>query len=771
MKESPIRSGLLRFRVGDPIKNYVVATAPGSEGADFAAPLGEGGSGMVFFVNQVLHEDVSINRALKFFVYRDDIAYLSAHKKSGAVSRNDFLAEIVNISSVNHKNVTKVIDAGFLDMEEQKVPFIVTEYIQGPTLKDVIEGKYAAFIETLVDNPHLVLGTLLDIADGLQYLHKSGFAHCDVAPKNIFLNELESFNPIIGDLGIAKDVNRERDTVFVSGSKGYMPIEALEYLNKEIEWNHFLQLHPRWDIYAYAKTGLELLSVLGGTLDSVPWKKSLFSAFTECINGRRYLALEDLIERINFLHPINREVANVPELSVRSAGSRGKLVPVEPLTITKRVRKLIAHPTLMRLARVNQLTTAYQTFPGAVHSRYEHSLGVLETMRRYILALLDQEQFLEHLSSRKIETALICALLWNITRFPFSNILHEIKGSNPKDLGWFSNEAILKETLAIKDSKERGILDLVAELFPMVDTANIRNVLLEKKDLFDNEDRMIYSLLSSSLDTRVIDFVRRDSLHLGITGGDPINIDDLLPHLCIRDHKLAIWLSGVSEAEKIISMRYWLFNRIYWCRPNRVFVSMVRYLFMELLKAYGFLGEFRARMLQYTDRRLLAFLRKQSEKTRNRKIIDVARLLTQEEQELYWVIMEITIFEESRLRSFFSRVDMMSYEEIKEIELDIEGIFAAYGIENCDLKGVLVDLPREPGKSKLGEDILVVIPENGDARGLLDVSGIVKGVNEGFEKHLRKFRVFIHPVLSPRDREERKRIRREIQEYLIGKWG
>src|SRR5207248_1292675 len=116
------------------------------------------------------------------------------------------------------------------------------------------------------------------------------------------------------------------------------------------------------------------------------------------------------------------------ELSVTISGRRHMLMPVQAPLASLRFRRIIQHPALLRLAKVRQMTNAYQTFAGANHTRYEHSLGTLETMRQYLMALLDQADFLDHLSSAKIETGLLCALFFSLTRFPYDNLFREIRG-------------------------------------------------------------------------------------------------------------------------------------------------------------------------------------------------------------------------------------------------------------------------------------------------------------------------------------------------------
>jgi hypothetical protein len=106
------RSEILRFKGGDTIKNYRMLSRPGTTDTDgYAEPLGSGGSGVVFLAEQILHENVTIKRAIKFFRFRDDIAE-SDFAGNTPVSEDTFLQEVINISNFSHENLTKVTDAG-----------------------------------------------------------------------------------------------------------------------------------------------------------------------------------------------------------------------------------------------------------------------------------------------------------------------------------------------------------------------------------------------------------------------------------------------------------------------------------------------------------------------------------------------------------------------------------------------------------------------------------------------------------------------------------
>lgn len=768
------RKSLLIFKTGSTIKNFKLLQNPQSKAYkedkiiedDIIYPLGEGGSGTVYLAAQTLHENIEILRAIKFFIYRDDIAKLGIH--TGPISNEDFLSEVVSIASLSHENLIKIIDAGMYEINNTSIPYLVTEYIKGPTLQSIINREKTK--KSISCDPETVIDILIQIGFAIQHLHKHGYSHCDIAPKNIFLNEDEKFKPILGDLGLAKNINNPKSEILISGTKSYMPPLCLNNIDKKVSWDIFKSTYPLWDLWAFSQTGIEFINILDQNKPPY-WKKALITCFEECKKGARYDSIFKLLERLQFLRPVNR----VPELSASISGKVRKLMPVQALTTSKRVRRLIQHPALLRLSRVPQLSTTIIAFPAAIHTRYEHSLGVMETTRQYLVALLENDEFLEHLSAEKIETALICGLFSNLTRFPMSNLLHEIKFKNRSILSPFSKESLLKDIFNIKDYKNRTLLDLLNSDFPLINHDTIKKILLERKSEFDNEDYLIFSFLNSSLDARVVDFVRRDSLHLGIKEGNAVDLDELLPHLTINNHKLALRMTGVTVAEQIISLRYWLFNRIYWCRPNRAFVAMVRFLIMELFENKKSINRIRNVVLNINQQEFLKFLYKESKSNGRSDLIEIANLLVKDNQNLYRVIFDVSLTEAPGLKPALKQIDSMTHQDIKTLTQKLTKY-----IEECieipsGVFPLLVDLPQEPRANKLGEDIMVVGRNNENIVGLTDISGIVKGVNDSFDKHLRRLRVFIHPNLIHDEmknsdeikKEKLKRIEENIMRFFL----
>ncbi|AOY86775.1 hypothetical protein BKP64_00500 [Marinobacter salinus] len=717
----------------------------------FIEPLGAGGSGIVFKASQTLAHGTSIQRAIKFFMYRDDIAEKKGNQES-PISTEDFREEIYNITTLTHQNLVKVISAGTCQLKDIQIPYIITDFISGPTLKKLINEPNStpcqAINKKIEDNPEIVLDLMIEIGTAVEYIFNKGFSHCDIAPKNIFLENLYSgIQPILGDLGISKPMdpkNTSRSTVFIAGSESWIPETVKSLLETEIPYSDFIKLQPFWDIYSFCKTCLSFLKAFPCTSNH-SWNEALKDSLERGLDEGGYRDISEVVKQLQFLRPIQREVGGIPELSNGIGTGVRRMMPVEPLKATLRLNDLVKHPAIFRLSRVPQLTTANHILPGSGHTRYEHTLGTLETMRKYLLSLLDEREFLRYFGVEKIETALICAALSSATRFPLSNIIHEMRARDKTQFSTLSKKKILEQLKKLRDKKGRSISEIIEQEFKNTTPEKVFDIIANNSSN-DQGYELVSSMLKSSLDVRVLDFLRRDSHHLGIISGNTFDLDEILVHLTVFDHRLALKETGVSIAEHIVSLRYWLFSRAYWNRPNRSYFAMIRHVMSSLYEANNEC----LRAEEVIDKNQYSFLEMIKAKCEDFNLMGCSELvdrLIANENKLFKVAFEVNASELSKEALIW--LNETSYDQLDNLLMELSS-----EIKNSSISwskdsevALLIDFPTEPGNIKMGEDIYVTSRRQQTKR-LTEISSIVNGVNKSFKFQLPRLRIYRNPDIN-----------------------
>lgn len=749
------RRQLLRFDESLFQGKYTLVS-PSKATRDPLCPLGEGGSSVVYLAEQTLSAKVVLRRAIKFFVYRDDIASMPQHASSGQVSATHFRDEIENLSAVNHENILKIIEADIWTHPDSKIdiPYLVTEYIDGPTLGEAIQQS--TLPELLSGNEHGILDLISQVCNGLRHLHSRGFYHCDIAPKNVFLvGQGSELRAIIGDLGIGRSLTTPQAGTFLCvGSREYCPSQVQQLLNSHITHEQFKELQPAWDVYALAKTAHEALLALPQPEVLPSWRSALGGVLSDTLRNPRRETATTLAERVSWLRPSQRTLADVPELSETSPNNSPMLLAVESVPLSKRMRKLLDHPAIIRLKRIPQLTMASSVFPSANHSRFEHSIGTYQVMRRYMLALINDEQFLKIFGPKYIELALLAALMSSITRFPYSTIVHEIKGRDEKRFKGISREVILDILLDWKpDYHDRhSLFELVVEHFPSVSRKELVDVLSERQSSIQSpQGKLIHFLLNSSIDCRVLDYLRRDSLHLGVSGFQLFDVSELLRHTVLREGSLVMRSAGLSVVEQIVSLRYWLYNRIYWNMPHRAQIAMLRRVLTSMQEHdEGFERYILDQMLSESEEGALRLCEARARQCGCVAAQALCQMLMAPKPRRFVQEYQVNrAMGDAKSKLICDKFCTIPLTEFLKLEDELNRVVRKHSA-SPDVPEVccLIDIPVEVGKPKLGDDLNMIAYDQRSAA-LNRFSGIVKGAQEGFSDHLQRLRVFVHPDVNP----------------------
>lgn len=730
--------------------------------------LGEGGSGIVYKVEQQFVPTAKCDRAIKFFVFKDElISRLDTY-----VSSLNFEDEIVNISKFNHQNVLKIIDGGYISKEEINIPYIVSDFVKGETLENVVSDK--VLIEKHNLKSDQIINLFQQVVDGMVYLHNRNFYHCDIAPKNIFINvNHEGLHAIIGDLGVGHTLTKEdsKKEYLVTGTRAYMPDEVQKRKDDKVSFTEFRALQPNWDLFSLQLSFKECLHKVFEVVDGEKTDFIWLNALLRVLN-KDYTNVSDLRKAMERVKPIHRTIANLPELSETDSKTWKKLMPLNDILMTKRIKKVTKHPCLLRLKRVPQLLMGSSIFPGSNHTRYEHQLGTYENMRRVLLGLLKKEKFIVMLSEEYLELALVSSLLSNITRFPYSFAIHEIRNSDKSILPKINQRDLFDILIDYKDDKPNfkfSIRDTLDKHFSRSDLKIIKDIICGPHDGFNQpEIQFISSLLNSSVDVRVLDFLQRDPHHLGMTNGFQFDLENLISFLDISNNKVAIKSQGVSYVEQVISSRYWLYKNIYWNEPNRSYTAMLKQIIHELIETKNFEEELLNQFMFTSSSRMIEFFEKKAKG--NDLAIDLIGLLKSNRPRNFKRIFLINKSEEeSTLSGICDKISKIKFSELNALRTELEKeLKLIYGFDDSRIN-ILIDIPTDEN-TKLGKD-LNVIRYDGKPTKLTKLSGIVDGINNYFDSHLQWLRIYIHPNYKKMIRDKQSESSKVIKEFLIRKLG
>ena len=255
--------------------------------------------------------------------------------------------------------------------------------------------------------------------------------------------------------------------------------------------------------------------------------------------------------------------------------------------ITQLEREIVNHSVFQRLRRIKQLAWTDYVYPGASHTRFEHSLGVMHLVSRLYDAVVKtsahtlKEWF--HYGDPGLERdwqlVRLAALLHDVGHAPFS---HAAEGllpmKEPEVYSLFEGMTSPGERYTHEDYSvaiiETELKDLIEE-----HPSNRRNYGITTDEitaLISKRTPKLGSLfwkdiISGQLDADRMDYLLRDSLHAGVSYGR-FDLDRIVSSVCavrrpqaeLSEPKIGIMRGGMYAAEALIVARYWMHKQVYF---------------------------------------------------------------------------------------------------------------------------------------------------------------------------------------------------------------
>ena len=197
---------------------------------------------------------------------------------------------------------------------------------------------------------------------------------------------------------------------------------------------------------------------------------------------------------------------------------------------------IIQHPLMQRLTRIKQLGMSSFVYPGAQHTRFQHSIGAFHLTSEAMLALSQKGIFIFDSEAEAIEMAI---LMHDIGHGPFSHVLENtlISGISHEDISLRMMEQI--------NSDLSGQLTLALNIF--------RN---------EYHKKFLHQLISSQLDMDRLDYLRRDSFFTGVQEG-VVGCARIIKMLNVVEDNLVIDEKGIYPIENYLTSRRSMYWQVY----------------------------------------------------------------------------------------------------------------------------------------------------------------------------------------------------------------
>lgn len=209
-----------------------------------------------------------------------------------------------------------------------------------------------------------------------------------------------------------------------------------------------------------------------------------------------------------------------------------------------------------RLRRIRQLGMASLAYPGADHSRYSHSLGVMETARK----ILDHVGRDHRINAHDRTVCLVAALLHDLGHGPFSHVFERVSGIH--------HELLTGRVITDPTSEVHRLLIQFDPLLPeqVVDLLRCRP-----------GRTFLSDILTSQLDADRLDYLLRDNLMTGSRYGQ-FDLRWLLQAMEVdgQSKRLVVSLKAVSAVESYLQARYHMYRNVYFHKVVRSAEGMVK---------------------------------------------------------------------------------------------------------------------------------------------------------------------------------------------------
>ena len=230
------------------------------------------------------------------------------------------------------------------------------------------------------------------------------------------------------------------------------------------------------------------------------------------------------------------------------------------ILFTGELKALLENPDVEKLSRIKQNGPSYHIYPGAVHTRLNHSIGVYYLGREILLSISRKREDLPF-TKRGIMSFLVACLLHDIGHFPYAHSLKELPLREHEEI---ASDMIMNHPQLREDIEKTG-----ADCYCV-------SSIIDKGMLTGDEETLLYrNILSGTLDPDKLDYLSRDGFFSGVPYGRQ-DTAFIISSLSLENNRLTLEREAISSVEQILFSKYMMYRTLYWHKGVRSATAMIK---------------------------------------------------------------------------------------------------------------------------------------------------------------------------------------------------
>ena len=229
------------------------------------------------------------------------------------------------------------------------------------------------------------------------------------------------------------------------------------------------------------------------------------------------------------------------------------------IKIDKSIKDIILTKRVQKLSRIKQNGPTSLIYPGSVHTRLNHSLGVYNIGRKILISLINNSEDIPF-TVVGVRSFIAAFLLHDIGHFPYAHSLKELSLREHEEI---AASIIYEDAELYKAIENAG-----------ADPAFVGSIINEEQEC-SYEAAIYRNILSGTLDPDKLDYLNRDAFFAGVPYGIQDN-EYIISNLRLYNDNIYLKKEAFASIENILFSKYLMYRNVYWHKGVRSATAMIK---------------------------------------------------------------------------------------------------------------------------------------------------------------------------------------------------